>query len=137
MAAETETARVVDALLHGVQAMLHAPATILFQHDSARDTLVTLASRGYPRSGAGSEIFSGAGIAGSAAALGRPVRVSDMSRIRRFGEAIRGTSPDEDDTRVIALPGLPDAQSQIAVPMYAKGATASNAPPAAMAQPRR
>ena len=59
--------------------------------------------------------------AGAAAALGRPLRVSDMSRVRRFGAAIRGTSPDEEEAGVIALPGLPDAQSQIAVPMYAKG----------------
>ncbi len=121
VAAETETARVVDGLLDGVVAMLHAPAAILFQYDPARDTLVTLASRGYARSGAGSEIASGTGIAGAAAALGRPLRVSDMSRVRRFGAAIRGTSPDEEEAGVIALPGLPDAQSQIAVPMYAKG----------------
>lgn len=122
VAAETETARVVNALLDGVLVMLHAPAAILFQYDPAHDMLVTLASRGYPRSGAGSEIASGTGIAGTAAALGRAVRVSDMSRVRRFGEAIRGTSPEEEETRAIALPGLPDAQSQIAVPMHAKGA---------------
>lgn len=122
VAAETETARVVDTLLDGVLAMLHAPAAILFQYDPARETLVTLASRGYPRSGAGSEIASGTGIAGAAAALGRPVRVSDMSRVRRFGAAIRDSSPEEEETRVIPLPGLPDAQSQLAVPMHAKGA---------------
>ena len=119
VAAETEAARIVDALLDGVRRMLNAPAAILFQHDPARDTLVTLASRGYPRSGVGSEIVSGAGIAGAAAALGRPVRVSDMSRVRRFGAAIRDTSPAEEETRVIPPPGLPDAQSQLAVPMHA------------------
>ncbi len=122
VAAETETARIVEALLDGVRAMLDAPAAILFQHDPARDTLVTLASRGYARSGAGSETASGVGIAGAAAALRRPVRVSDMSRVRRFGAAIRETSPVEDETRVIPLPGLADAQSQLAVPMVAKGA---------------
>lgn len=121
VAAETETARIFDALLDGVLAMLEVPAAILFQHDLARDMLVTLASRGYPNSGAGSEIASGVGIAGAAAALGRPVRVSDMSRVRRFGAAIRDTSPAEEDVRLIPLPGLLDAQSQIAVPMVAKG----------------
>lgn len=122
VAAETETSSIVDALLNGVRAMLDAPGAILFQHDAARNTLLTLASRGYPRSGAGSEIEWGAGIAGAAAALGRPVRASDMSRIRRFGAAIRDTSPAEEESRIIPLPGLPDAQSQIAVPMIAKGA---------------
>uniref|UniRef100_UPI001B4AA43B GAF domain-containing protein n=1 Tax=Amaricoccus sp. TaxID=1872485 RepID=UPI001B4AA43B len=122
VAAETETARIVETLLDGARAMLDAPAVILFQNDPGRDVLVTLASRGYPQTGAGSEIAPGDGIAGAAAALGRPVRVSDMSRIRRFGAAIRDTSPPEEETRVIALPGLADAQSQLAVPMYAKGA---------------
>ncbi len=121
IAAETETAGIVNVLLDGVRRLLDAPAAILFQYDPGRDILVTLASRGYPRTGAGSEIASGSGIAGAAVALGRPVRVSDMSRVRRFGAAIRDTSPPEEESRIIALPGLPDAQSQIAVPMYAKG----------------
>lgn len=121
VAAETETQRIVEVLLEGVRAMLGVRAVILFQHDVARDMLVTLASRGYARSGAGSEIAVGEGIAGAAAALGRPVRVSDMSRVRRFGGAILETSPDKEGDRVIPLPGLADAQSQLAVPMYVKG----------------
>ena len=122
IAAETETASIIDVLLDGTRRLLDAPAAILFQHDPGRDMLVTLASRGYPRTGAGAEIARGSGIAGAAAALRQPVRVSDMSRVRRFGAAIRDTSPPEEETRSIALPGLPDAQSQIAVPMIAKGA---------------
>lgn len=120
VAAETETARIVDALLDGVTAMLACPAAILFQLDPARDMLVTIASRGYPRSGAGSEVAVGAGVAGGAAAARRPLRVADMSRLRRFGEAIQGGA-DEEATRRIALPGLPGAQSQLAAPMLARG----------------
>ena len=56
VAAETETAGIVEALLDGLRTMLDAPAAILFQHEPAGDMLVTLASRGYPRTGAGSEI---------------------------------------------------------------------------------
>lgn len=122
IAAETETASIVDVLLEGTRRLLDAPAAILFQHDASRDMLVTLASRGYPRTGAGAEMAKGSGIAGAAASLRRPVRVSDMSRVRRFGAAIRDTSPPEEETRTIALPGLPNAQSQIAVPMIAKSA---------------
>ncbi|WP_299132323.1 GAF domain-containing protein [uncultured Amaricoccus sp.] len=120
VAAETETARIVEALLEGTRAMLRCPGVILFQHDPSRGALVTLASRGYPLSGAGSEIAIGEGIAGAAAESRRAVRVSDMSRVRRFGAAILGGA-DEDATRRIALPGLPDAQSQLAVPMLAQG----------------
>ena len=121
VAAESETGRIVDALLEGTRALLRCPAVILFQHDPARAQLVALASRGYPRSGAGSELALGEGIAGAAAASLRPVRVSDLSRVRRFGAAILGGS-DEEATRRIALPGLPDAQSQVAAPMMAQGA---------------
>lgn len=122
IAAETETAGIVDAALDGACRLLDAPAAILFQFDGERQMLVTLASRGYPRTGAGSEIAMGHGIAGAAAALGRPVRVSDMSRLRRFGAAIRDTSSPEEETRTIALPGMPEAQSQLAVPIHVKGA---------------
>lgn len=121
IAAETETAGIVETALDGACKLLDAPAAILFQLDPGREMLVTLASRGYPRTGVGSEVAVGQGIAGAAAALGRPVRVSDMSRLRRFGSAIRDTSSTEEETRTIPLPGMPEAQSQLAVPMYVKG----------------
>lgn len=121
IAAETETAGIVETALDGACKLLDAPAAILFHYDPGRQMLVTLASRGYPRTGVGSETAVGHGIAGAAAALGRPVRVSDMSRLRRFGAAIRETSSPEEDARTIPLPGMPEAQSQLAVPMYAKG----------------
>lgn len=121
IAAETETAGIVETALDGACKLLDAPAAILFQLDPGREMLVTLASRGYPRTGVGSEVAVGQGIAGAAAALGRPVRVSDMSRLRRFGSAIRDTSSTEEETRTIPLPGMTEAQSQLAVPMYAKG----------------
>ena len=120
VAAETEAARIVEALLDGARTMLDCPGAILFQHDPTRDVLITLASSGYSPSGVGSEVAVGEGIAGAAAELRRAVRVSDMSRVRRFGAAILGGA-DEDATRRIALPGLPDAQSQLAVPMLAQG----------------
>lgn len=124
LAAETEAAGVVEALLDGTLRLLACPAAIVFQHDPGRGGLVTLASRGYGRSGAGSEIAPGEGVAGGAAAARRPVRVSDMSRILRFGAAIRASSTEEEEEalRRIPLPGLPDAQSQVAVPMLAQGA---------------
>lgn len=123
VAGETEAAAIVAVLLDGVLALLDCPAAILFQLDPARGRLVTLASRGYPRSGAGSEVAAAEGIAGGAAEARVAVGVSDMSRVRRFGAAIRESSPGEEEaTRSIALPGLADAQSQLAVPMLAKGA---------------
>jgi adenylate cyclase len=91
--------------------------------DEAAGRLVTVASRGYDRIGVGSEISFGEGVIGIAAAERRPVRVSDMSREWRMTAAVQATAPsDEDRTRVIPLPGLPEPQSQLAVPMMIRGA---------------
>jgi adenylate cyclase len=83
--------------------------------------LVTVGSRGYAWSGIGSEVAVGDAVIGTAAAERRAVRINDMSRIRRFGLAIRPTAADENRTRTIALPGLADAMSQLALPMIAGG----------------
>lgn len=52
------------------------------------------------------------------------MRVATSSRILRFGAAIRASSTEEEEDAIrrIPLPGLPDAQSQVAVPMLAQGA---------------
>lgn len=63
----------------------------------------------------------GDGIIGTTASERRLIKVSDMSRVKRFGAAIRDSSALEERTRTIALPGLPDAMSQIGVPMIAQG----------------
>ncbi|MCF1503787.1 pyridoxamine 5'-phosphate oxidase family protein [Afifella sp. H1R] len=84
-------------------------------------TLTTIGSLGYERSGIGSEVAVGEGVIGMAAARGHTVKVSDMSRVRRYGAAVRQAGADEDRSRMIALPGLADAMSQIAVPMMAHG----------------
>jgi adenylate cyclase len=56
-----------------------------------------------------------------AAAEARALRVSDLSRVQRFAAAVRDTSHDENRTRTIALPGIPEAMSQIAVPLVVQG----------------
>ena len=112
IAAETETAGIVDAALFGACRLLDAPAVIPLQFDTERQMLVTLASHGDPRTGAGSKIVIGHGIAGALAALGRPVRVSDMRRLRRFGSAIRDASSSEESC-AIPLTGMSEALSQL------------------------
>lgn len=80
--------------------------------------LTTVASRGYEPSGIGSEIPVGDGLIGLAAANRVPVKVNDMSRVRRMGAAIEAIDAlDENRTRTIALPSAPQAMSQMAVPM--------------------
>ena len=48
--------------------------------------------------------------------------MGDASRLRRYGAAIEASAEQEARTRSVALPHLPGAMSQIAVPMIARGA---------------
>ncbi|WP_296558169.1 GAF domain-containing protein [Pigmentiphaga sp.] len=80
--------------------------------------LTTVASRGYETSGIGSETPVGEGLIGMAAASRLPLKVNDMSRVRRMGAAIEAIGTvDENRTRTIALPSAPQAMSQMAVPI--------------------
>lgn len=119
--AAAEIGEIVEAVLSGISAELAADAVTLLIHDPVRSVLTTLGSHGYPRSGIGSEVGLGSGLAGRAAAERRIVKVSDLSRVRRFGAAIRATAPEEEESRTIPPPGMPGALSQIAAPLLAQG----------------
>ena len=112
---------IVDTVLDQLRDRFGYDSTMLLLNDPSRNVLITLGSRGYPQSGVGSEVPLGEGIIGAAASDRRLIKVSDMSRVRRFGEAIRNSSSDENRTRTIALPGIAGPMSQIAVPMIARG----------------
>lgn len=118
---QAEADEIIDSLLCGVREVLHYPNALVLIRDSDRGCLITTGSIGYERSGLGSEIASGEGMIGAAAASGQTIKVSDMSRVRRFGEAISLEEDGaENDTRSVAFPQLPGAMSQIAVPMTAR-----------------
>ncbi|OWW00096.1 histidine kinase [Rhizobium sp. R72] len=116
---QAEADEIIDSLLDGVQQVLGCDNALVLMRDSHRNCLITTGSIGYERSGLGSEIADSEGLIGAAATSGQTIKVSDMSRVRRFGEAIGLET--ENTTRTIAFPQLPTAMSQIAVPMTASG----------------
>jgi len=118
---ETEIGAIIDTMLDGLRDRLGFGNSMALLMDRAGERLFTIGSRGYERTGIGSEVAMGDGLIGMAAAERRPIRVSDMSRVRRFGSAIRSSAAEENRTRTIQLPGLSDAMSQIALPMVAHG----------------
>jgi adenylate cyclase len=117
----TELGGMVDAALDALATAFGHEATLVLLHDPARGCLVALGSRGYGASGIGAEVPLGEGLIGLAAQDRRLLRVGDASRLRRYGAAIASTSEHEARTRSIALPRLPEAMSQVAVPMEAQG----------------
>ncbi len=91
--------------------------------DPAQERLYTVASRGYPDSGVGSEIPLGHGVVGVAARERTPIRIGFAQAEYAYGRAIREAALREGlllETE-IPLPGLADSRSQLAVPIEAFG----------------
>ncbi len=89
--------------------------------DEAGKSLYVLASRGYPESGAGAQVELGVGAIGVAAQRGTAVRVVNRRRDRIFTEAVRASLPQAISAeRQIALPGIEDVTSELAVPVIAR-----------------
>jgi len=87
--------------------------------DEANRRLTTMASRGYGKSGIGAEVALGEGLIGTVARERRLLRLSSLDADLRYGRAIRreavaGAGVFDAE---IPLPGLPDAQSVLAIPL--------------------
>jgi GAF domain-containing protein len=93
--------------------------TAILLWDDANRRLTTIASRGYGKSGIGAEVALGEGLIGTVAREKRLLRLSSLEADLRYGRTIRreaaGVSGPPGDE--IPLPGLPDAQSVLAIPL--------------------
>ena len=91
--------------------------------DEEDKRLFTIASRGFPVSGVGSEVAIGEGIIGIAAAQRSPIRNANLARELIYSRLVRTGIENLGDERSlqreIPLPGLANACSQLAVPLLA------------------
>lgn len=83
-----------------------------------------VASTGYGESGVGAEVAIGAGVIGTVAQSKKLMRISDVGGDLRYGRAIRVETERADSSQLtnaltleIPLPGLPDARSQLGIPL--------------------
>lgn len=87
--------------------------------------LLTIASRGYPANGVGSEIGFGEGLIGTVALAKRGLRLAGLDHSLRYARAARDRADRlgglETISREIPLPGLSAVSSQLAVPLQARG----------------
>lgn len=117
-----DPARLVTELLAIVRDKLGFQYAMLLVADDRREAVIAAASIGYDRVAVGAEVPSGVGLIGGAFAAALPMRINDVSRVRRMGSAVVDTTPsDEIVTRQVHLPSLPGALSQIAIPMTVQG----------------
>jgi adenylate cyclase len=95
---------------------------LLLAEDGRR--LFTIASHGYEQEGVGSEVIVGEGVIGLTAERATSVRVGNAQQMAKYARTVRRSYEDSgaiEPGREIALPGLPLANSQIAVPARALG----------------
>ena len=121
LAAAPDLARLLDAALEGLERSCDIRNSMLLMFDANRECLYTVASQGYEQSGVGSEIRMGEGIVGVAARERAPIRIGYAVQEYRYVHAARqsfarsaGGAAFEVE---IPFPGLPNAGSQLAVPL--------------------
>jgi adenylate cyclase len=121
----TDLAALLDTTLTSISAQFGIGHAMILMHDAPGQRLYTVASRGYSRSGVGSEIALGDGVIGVAAAERTPIRIGFMTPEYAYGRAQRaaaaaGGLADQLETE-IPFPGLGSPASQMAVPIEAVG----------------
>ena len=109
----------LDEVLAALEEYFNFSHTSVLLLDEPRRRLVTLASRGYGRSGVGAEVALGEGLIGTVALGTRVLRLTSLEADLRYGRAIRRETSSGTNVldAEIPLPGLPDAQSVLAIPL--------------------
>ncbi|SDX71111.1 GAF domain-containing protein [Thiocapsa roseopersicina] len=117
----TDLAQLLEVTLAGLAQHWDVHHAMLLMLDPDQRRLYTVASRGYPESGVGSEVRVGEGIVGVAAGARTPIRIGYVVQEYRYSQATRRHFADSADGGVleteIPFPGLADAGSQLAVPL--------------------
>jgi class 3 adenylate cyclase len=115
---------VLDIVLGAMERVLGFRHSMLLLAEPAGDALAVAATRGYAQPGANARVRIGDGVIGVVAERKTLMRVGNVGASLRYLQAIRarmqaaGQAPAGDD--LVALPGLPDVQSQLALPLLVK-----------------
>jgi len=113
----------VELLLTGLKEHLGIESSLLLLADEQGQKLFTIASRGYPESGAGSEVPFGVGVAGTAALYRTAIRIghaaAEYGYLRAMQDYVRTRGEDTQLETQIPVPGLHQTHSQLALPLLA------------------
>lgn len=111
----------LNTLLQTLEEAFGFEHSMVLLTDETGQRLYTVGSRGYGEQGIGAEVKLGEGLIGTVAAQHKLLRLSGVEGELRYGRAIRATvnqTAGRHELRPeIALPGLPDAQSHLALPL--------------------
>ncbi|HVL67494.1 MAG TPA: GAF domain-containing protein [Vicinamibacterales bacterium] len=114
----------VDSILEGLEASFGFKHSMILVPTEHEGVLVTLATRGYPEGGAGAEVRFGEGIGGLVAEARKPIRISGLMRGMLYALAMSRAAQHPEPgaaARRVPLPGLPNPESQLGVPLLVRG----------------
>jgi adenylate cyclase len=113
----------LESVLETLESLFGFGTSMVLLAAEQPDTLVTLASRGYPERGVGSEVGFGDGIIGMVAEARKPIRISGMLRQMLYAHAVAARAKEQGlnaHARCIPLPGLPNPASQLGIPLLVR-----------------
>ncbi len=114
----------LESILEAIETLFGFRHSLIALAIERQDRLVILASRGYAQGGVGAEVGFGEGIIGMVAEAKKPLRVSGLLRQMLYAAAVRERALElglcKEEHR-IRLPGLARPQSQLGIPLLAKG----------------
>jgi len=123
MTAAANLDQLLESILSGLKEYFGFSHSMILLAGEKPNTLITIAHRGYPHGGVGSEIQFGEGIIGVVAEAQQPIRISGLIRGMLYAAAAkrraaeRGWRPQEE----VRLPGLENPSSQLGVPLVVRG----------------
>ena len=88
--------------------------------DGSESVLKVIATHGYKEEGIGAEVKIGVGVIGMVAKKKKLMRMANLGAQKQYMQAIKQQIQPSEETGVVdvtSLPGLKDAESQVAIPM--------------------
>ena len=113
----------LESILETLEKIFGFSHSMILLASERPDRLEMIASRGYPEGGVGSEVGIGEGIIGMVAEARKPIRISSMVRQMLYAGAVAKRAAERGlctDDRRIPLPGLPNPQSQLGIPLLVR-----------------
>lgn len=114
----------LDSVLASLEELFDFRHSMILLAGETPDRLTTIATRGYPERGVGAEVGLGEGILGVVAETRKPIRVSGLLRQMLYAQAVAERAREAGHAALehrIPLPGLPNPESQLGVPLIAGG----------------
>jgi hypothetical protein len=114
----------VDSVLAALEDSFGFKYSMILVPTEEPGVLVTIATRGYGQSGAGAEVRFGEGIAGLVAEARKPIRIAGLIRGMLYAYAMHKAAaapPASGRAGRIPVPGLPNPESQLGVPLLVRG----------------